>query len=168
MIGTALGTAVAGALLGPALGALAAAIGTEPVFGSVLVVALALAYRRLAPARGAGAASARRLREVAATMLEPADPSTRPPSSPSPSLMFGAIEVLVPLRIDALGGGHARDRRRLHRRRRRWRRCWRRSPAATPTGSGGARPTSSASSICAVAMVVIALGRRRSASCSRR
>ena len=24
-----------------------------------------------------------------------------------PSVMFGAIEVLVPLRIDALGGGHA-------------------------------------------------------------
>ena len=35
-----------------------------------------------------------------------------------PSLMFGAIEVLVPLRIDELGGGHVADRRRLHRRRR--------------------------------------------------
>ena len=43
MIGTALGTAVAGSLLGPALGALAASIGTEVVFGAVLVVALALA-----------------------------------------------------------------------------------------------------------------------------
>ena len=36
VIGTALGTAVAGALLGPALGALAAEVGTEPVFGAVL------------------------------------------------------------------------------------------------------------------------------------
>ncbi|HVD37244.1 MAG TPA: MFS transporter, partial [Solirubrobacterales bacterium] len=34
IIGTALGTAVAGALLGPALGAIAASIGTEPVFSS--------------------------------------------------------------------------------------------------------------------------------------
>src|ERR1700761_6146786 len=43
VIGTALGTAVAGSLLGPVLGAPAASIGTEVVFGSVLVVALALA-----------------------------------------------------------------------------------------------------------------------------
>ena len=47
-----------------------------------------------------------------------------------PSVMFGAIEVLVPLRIDELGGSHGADRRRLHRRRRRWRRCWRRWPGA--------------------------------------
>src|SRR3954453_8034162 len=43
VIGTALGTAVAGALLGPAIGAVAASIGTEIVFGSVLLVAVALA-----------------------------------------------------------------------------------------------------------------------------
>ena len=52
VIGTALGTAVAGALLGPALGALAAAVGTELVFGSVLVVTLGARLRRLAAARG--------------------------------------------------------------------------------------------------------------------
>src|SRR5688500_14134387 len=39
LIGSALGAAVAGALLGPALGGLAGEVGTEPVFGSVLVLA---------------------------------------------------------------------------------------------------------------------------------
>jgi MFS family permease len=104
VIGTALGTAVAGALLGPVLGAAAAAIGTGPVFGSVLIVALVLAYAasRLPEAR---APERQSLREVGATLL----------SKPIfdgvafvavPSVMFGAIEVLVPLRIDSLGGGH--------------------------------------------------------------
>jgi MFS family permease len=104
VIGTALGTAVAGALLGPAIGALAASIGTELVFGSVLIVTWGLAYAasRLPEAR---APERQGLREVVATLL----------SKPIldgvvfvavPSVMFGAIEVLVPLRIDSLGGGH--------------------------------------------------------------
>lgn len=104
VIGTALGTAVAGALLGPALGALAGAIGTEVVFSSVLVltVVLALIASRFPEAE---VSERQDLREVKAAML----------SLPVlnavifvavPSLMFGAIEVLVPLRIDALGGGH--------------------------------------------------------------
>jgi MFS family permease len=105
VIGTALGTAVAGSLLGPALGALAASIGTEVVFGAVLVVALGLAWiasrepdtvvRENQP-----------LREVLACMVD------RPLVEAaifvgSPSLMFGAVDVLLPLRINALGGGHA-------------------------------------------------------------
>lgn len=105
VIGVALGTAVAGALLGPVLGSAAASIGTEIVFGSVLVVAalLAVAASRLedphAPERQA-------LAEVVETLL------SRPLVEAAvfvamPSVMFGAIEVLVPLRIDALGGGHA-------------------------------------------------------------
>ncbi len=105
VIGTALGTAVAGALLGPALGAIAAEIGTEPVFGSVLIIALALAFfaSRLPEAR---APEEQGLREVAATIL------SRPVLIATafvaiPSLMFGAIEVLVPLRIASLGGGDA-------------------------------------------------------------
>lgn len=104
VIGTALGTAVAGALLGPALGALAASIGTGPVFGSVLVLTAYLAY---AAARlpEAGAPEPQGLGEVLETML------SRPVVDAAafvgiPSVMFGAIEVLVPLRIDALGGGH--------------------------------------------------------------
>ena len=105
VIGTALGTAVAGALLGPALGALAASIGTGLVFGSVLVITLALAYAasRLPEAR---APERQSLREVVATAAQQADRRRRRSSSPSPSVMFGAIEVLVPLRIDSLGGGH--------------------------------------------------------------
>jgi len=104
VIGTALGTAVAGALLGPALGAVAASIGTGLVFGSVLIVTtgLAIAASRLPET---GAPERQPLREVGATIL------SRPVLDAAafvavPSLMFGAIEVLVPLRIDALGGGH--------------------------------------------------------------
>jgi MFS family permease len=105
VIGTALGAAVAGALLGPALGALAASVGTEPVFGAVLVFALGLAF-------------------IAARIPDPVVRETQPLRDVlrclldrrvveaaifvgSPSLMFGAVDVLVPLRINALGGGHA-------------------------------------------------------------
>ncbi|MBK5219943.1 MAG: MFS transporter [Thermoleophilia bacterium] len=104
VIGTALGTAVAGALLGPALGALAGSIGTGPVFGSVLIISLVLAYAasRLPET---GVPQRQSLREVGATML------SRPVVTAAvfvavPSVMFGAIEVLVPLRIDDLGGSH--------------------------------------------------------------
>jgi MFS family permease len=105
VIGTALGTAVAGALLGPALGALAAAIGTEWVFSAVLGVAVTLA---LFAARLPEAAVSERqdLREVIETMF------SRPILLATafvaiPSVMFGAIEVLAPLQIADLGGGHA-------------------------------------------------------------
>ncbi len=104
VIGTALGTAIAGALLGPALGAIAGAVGTEAVFGSVLAitVALAVAAARLPQPP---APQQQSLREVLATLV------SRPLLEAAafvavPSVMFGAIEVLVPLRIDALGGGH--------------------------------------------------------------
>lgn len=104
IIGTALGTAVAGALLGPALGAAAGAAGTEVVFGSVFLVTVALAIfaARLPEVR----APERQTRnEVARTLV------SRPVVEAAvfvavPSVMFGAIEVLVPLRIDDLGGGH--------------------------------------------------------------
>jgi MFS family permease len=104
VVGTALGTAVAGALLGPVLGALAAEIGTELVFGSVLVLSLVLAAfaTRIPEAREPEVQS---LREVGATMV------SRPVLTATafvavPSVMFGAVEVLVPLRINSLGGGH--------------------------------------------------------------
>jgi MFS family permease len=105
VIGTALGTAVAGALLGPALGAIAGAVGTELVFGSVMVITalLALAAARLPEERHRS--EVQPLREVA-TVLR-----SRPVVEAAifvavPSVMFGAIEVLVPLRIDDLGGSH--------------------------------------------------------------
>src|SRR6185312_7257723 len=104
VIGTALGTAVAGALLGPALGALAASIGTGIVFGSVLGVSLALAWAA-ARTPESGSPETQPLREIVESL------TSRPVIDASifvavPSIMFGAIEVLVPLRIDSLGGGH--------------------------------------------------------------
>jgi MFS family permease len=104
IIGTALGTAVAGALLGPMLGAIAGEVGTEPVFSSVLLITLLLSYlaSRL-PETGVPERQA--LGEVVEILL------SRPLLEAAafvavPSMMFGAIEVLVPLRIDDLGGGH--------------------------------------------------------------
>lgn len=104
IIGSALGTAVAGALLGPALGAVAGSIGTKVVFSSVLVLTVLLAWiaSREPETR---APEEQTLREVVATLV------SRPVLNAAafvavPSVMFGAIEVLVPLRIDELGGGH--------------------------------------------------------------
>ncbi len=105
VIGTALGTAVAGALFGPALGAFAAEVGTELVFSGVLVVAIVLA------ALAAGLSEAepperQPLREIAEIIF------SRPILTGTafvavPSVMFGAVEVLAPLQIADLGGGHA-------------------------------------------------------------
>jgi MFS family permease len=105
IIGAALGTAIAGALLGPVLGAAAGEVGAEPVFSSVLVITvlLAIAASRLEETRPPERQS---LDEVLSTLV------SRPVLGAAafvavPSLMFGAIEVLVPLRIDELGGSHA-------------------------------------------------------------
>jgi len=104
VIGTALGTAVAGSLLGPVIGAVAGAVGTGPVFGAMLGVALALAA---AAARlpDVEPPEAQALRAVGASIL------SRPVLTATafvavPSLMFGAVEVLVPLRVSEFGGGH--------------------------------------------------------------
>jgi MFS family permease len=103
VIGTALGTAIAGALLGPALGAIAGSIGTEPVFGSVLAITVGLSIAALRLPEP-DAPELQSLGAVVSTLL------SRPVLEAAafvavPSVMFGAIEVLVPLRIDALGGG---------------------------------------------------------------
>ncbi|MGN6258444.1 MAG: MFS transporter [Solirubrobacterales bacterium] len=105
IIGSALGTAIAGALIGPVLGAVAGSVGTEPVFSSILAITvlLAITASRLPEA---AAPERQSLREVVATL------SGRPVFEAAafvavPSVMFGAIEVLVPLRIDDLGGGHS-------------------------------------------------------------
>ncbi len=104
VIGTVLGTAIAGALVGPLLGAIAAEFGTRAVFGAVMGGALVLAAlaSRLPEA---GPPERQDLREAVATMV------SRPVLAVSafvavPSLMFGAVGVLVPLRIAELGGGH--------------------------------------------------------------
>jgi MFS family permease len=102
VIGTALGTAVAGSLLGPVLGALAASIGTEIVFGSVLVVALGLAWMA-SRTPDTVVRESQPLREVLACMVNRELVEAAIFVS-SPSLMFGAIDVLLPLRINTLGG----------------------------------------------------------------
>lgn len=105
VIGTALGTAVAGALLGPALGALAAEVGTEPVFSGVLGVAAVLAFFASRQPQ-AGPPEPLDMRVVVETIF------SRPIVLGTafvaiPSVMFGAVEVLAPLRIADLGGGYA-------------------------------------------------------------
>lgn len=104
IIGTALGTAVAGALLGPALGAAAGSVGTELVFSTVMLITvlLAMTAARLPETH---TPETQPLREIFAVLR------SRPVIETAifvavPSVMFGAIEVLVPLRIDDLGGGH--------------------------------------------------------------
>src|SRR3954447_16900093 len=103
VIGTALGTGVAGALLGPPLGALASSIGTAPVFSSVAVITLVLIF---AAARLPDSTT-----RSEGTVRETLRSFGHPPVLAGvamvavPSLMFGAVTVLVPLRIDDLGGG---------------------------------------------------------------
>jgi MFS family permease len=105
VIGSALGTAVAGSLLGPVLGSLAASIGTEIIFGGVFVVALVLAF--LAWREPDTVVTENQpLREVLRCMVD-RELIEAAIFVSSPSLMFGAIDVLLPLRIGNLGGGHA-------------------------------------------------------------
>lgn len=104
VMGTALGSAVAGALIGPALGALAAEIGTEPVFGAVLAISIVFAYLA-ARTPEVAQPEEQKLREVlSASATRPVLTATALVAAPS--AMFGAVEVLVPLRINDLGGGH--------------------------------------------------------------
>jgi MFS family permease len=106
VIGTALGTAVAGALIGPVLGALAAEVGTEIVFGAVVVIAAAFALMAVRIPEPRATAETQTLTEIRAALIaRPVVLSTL--FVAVPSLMFGAVEVLIPLRIDELGGGHA-------------------------------------------------------------
>jgi len=105
LIGSAMGAAIVGALFGPVLGALADAAGPEPVFSSVAVVALGLiAWTLRTPARAPSPPP--RL----ATLLE----AVRDRSVQLgiwlmclPGLLFGTLNVLAPLRMDALGAGAA-------------------------------------------------------------
>ena len=102
VIGNVVGVAVAGALLGPLIGALAESVGTRVVFSSVLVLTVALsaaALRIPEPARGAPQG----LGEVKDAILSPSVLRATLYVA-APSAMFGVIEVLVPLRMDELGG----------------------------------------------------------------
>src|SRR4051794_210695 len=103
VIGDVLAIAIAGALLGPAVGALAHAVGTKPVFSSVLVVAAALSVLALrTPVAGRG--DRLDIRETAAAITRP--PVLRATAFVmAPSVLFGVMAVLIPLRMHNLGGG---------------------------------------------------------------
>jgi MFS family permease len=103
VIGDVLGVAIAGALLGPAVGGLAHAAGTEPVFSSVLVVAIVLSVLAMRIPL-AERSEPVRVGETARAMARP--PVIRATAYVmAPSALFGVVAVLIPLRIDDLGGG---------------------------------------------------------------
>jgi len=101
MIGTVLGTGIAGAIGGPVVGALAHLLSPRLVFSTVGAVVLALAVAVvLTPARGMPSAAGdlwvalRDRRVLAGSWL-----------TTLPTLMFGVVGVLVPLRLTGLGVG---------------------------------------------------------------
>jgi MFS family permease len=105
LIGTALAAAVGGALFGPVLGALADAVGKTPVFLAVAAAGAGMMVwaTRMKAAQPGASSSFRTLlaslgdRRVAAGMW----------LTTLPSVLFGTMTVLGPLRLDELGGGTA-------------------------------------------------------------
>jgi MFS family permease len=105
LIGSAFGAAIAGALFGPVLGAIASFTGTGPAFGTVALLAIALAVAAW--------------RTPAATPAEPQPVrmlfqalKVRRIQIPVwlcllPALLFGNLSVLAPLRLSHLGWGAA-------------------------------------------------------------
>src|SRR5919201_901701 len=102
-IGDVVGAAIAGALLGPGLGALAEGVGTEPIFSSVLALSAGLSLAALRIPEPAPA-DRQSMREVGEAIVTPAVLRATWYVA-APSAMFGVVAVLVPLRIDELGGG---------------------------------------------------------------
>jgi MFS family permease len=99
VIGGVLSAAIVGVQLGPILGALATAIGREAAFSTTVLFGLALgAWAWTVPARGgsevlATPAAALRERSMLIGMWLTA----------LPAAAFGVLDVLAPLRLDALG-----------------------------------------------------------------
>lgn len=99
VLGGALGAAIFGVQLGPLVGALATAIGREAAFSTTVAFGLVLgAWAWTMPSRGGSEAlatpvSALRERRMVIGMWLTA----------LPALAFGVLDVLAPLRLDALG-----------------------------------------------------------------
>ncbi|MGA3352871.1 MAG: MFS transporter [Acidimicrobiales bacterium] len=104
-IGVALGVSVAGALVGPILGALASGVGTAPAFALATFagICLVLASFRVATPLDAASHSLRR----AAGALRDLGVSGGMWLTFLAGVSFGAIDVLTPLRLNALGAGAA-------------------------------------------------------------
>ena len=106
VVGTALGVGIAGALLGPVLGAAATVTSPELVFSSIaLVIALLGVWALAMPASPPGQANT--LRELAAAARHDARMWAGLWFTALPSVVFGVLEVLAPLRLSALGAGAA-------------------------------------------------------------
>ena len=103
LIGTAFAAAVGGALFGPVLGGVASLAGTGWTFGTIGVGSLGLV------AWAAATASARPQEAQSLRMLELAFRDRRVLGAfwfvVLPALLFGAVSVLAPLRLSALGLG---------------------------------------------------------------
>ena len=99
VIGGVLGAAIFGVQLGPVVGALATAIGREAAFSTTVLFGIALAAWALTMPAPAGSqvltapAAALRQRSMLVGMWLTALPATA----------FGVLDVLAPLRLDALG-----------------------------------------------------------------
>ena len=103
LMGAAVGAAIFGALFGPVLGGIAAEVGTEPAFGSVAVLAVALgvwAWRT--PAFPPG--DPQPLRMLVDALAHPGV-ARAVWFVALPALLFGVLGVLAPLRLDELGLG---------------------------------------------------------------
>src|SRR5436309_9094651 len=106
LIGSAFGAAIAGALFGPVLGAVASFTGTGPAFGTVAALALVLA----AAAAGTAAAAPERpqpIRKLFEALARDRKIQVGVWLCLIPALLFGALSVLAPLRLSALGWGAA-------------------------------------------------------------
>jgi MFS family permease len=105
LIGSAMGVAIVGSLFGPVLGALAAELGPEAVFSSVGVVAVGLMVWALrTPARLPSPPP-----RIGALIETVQDRTVQLGIwlMIIPGLMFGTLNVLGALRLDALGAGTA-------------------------------------------------------------
>ena len=101
VIGSVLAVAIAGIMLGPVLGGIATVLGPEPVFSSVGLLALAIAaWAARTPV--APPEPPPPVREVAAAVFTPAV-LLAVWLVALPSVLSGALDVLVPLRLDDLG-----------------------------------------------------------------
>jgi MFS family permease len=105
LIGSAFGAAIAGALFGPVLGAIASFTGSAPAFGTVALLAVVLAAVAAATP-SAAPARAQPLRTLLSALR------ARPILiglwlCVVPSLLFGTLSVLAPLRLSHLGWGAA-------------------------------------------------------------
>jgi len=104
LIGSAMAAAIGGVLFGPVLGGAAVAFGRGPVFGGVALLGIGLiALTRTLPAPLPSTERSVRASLAAAV----AAPGVRLGMALIliPGLLFGAVDVLVPLRLDELGAG---------------------------------------------------------------